>query len=1106
MKQTYFYYINKFLLICLSIILMQIGVNAQWVAVPTPHGGNIRNLISINGDIIANALSSGIYRSNIKDNEWVRISPANHPLRFTETMIEFNNSIYAATLTEGLFKSTDKGISWFNIHNGKSAQNQQFNVRNIKLYNNTIYLCTSLGLYISTNEGVDWSELALNSEMNKDVFDFGIQGNDFYLINSVGLFFSDNLGESWVQRIFPDSPDLEFYKIFNIEDNIYFCVNDNTGRIGYFYNTYEKRFGNDTLFSFLPDELFNYRLLGIGISQKSISISAVNPLNDKFHYKILYTNDIAEKPMILFDSVFSSSQYFTEAITIEDEFIYTGTINDGVLRLNILNNESILSSKNIYNLQITSLLFKANNFFAATTNNGIYKSSNSGLSWSQINSSPKTGTGTFATVFKIAQANDNLLAASSNGIYKSTDNGDNWNQFSWQNHVIIDLSVQNSTIFAVGYLIDGIFFVSNDLGESWIQRSLPNQSLPLGFLVDGANIYVSTTKGIYKTTDQGLSWNNVFPELPVSNNILSIKKNGNRILAASINGIYISENDGLSWIKEDNDLRDSPIRSIAVSGQYTFASTDNSAYISMDNGTSWQDVTDGLGNLPVLGFSFRQNEVYAILSRDAIHKTSLQALSQIRISAAFGDVLCTNMEFEINYNIGNEIDFQSDNIFIAELSDANGRFDNSPRVIGTHNSVQSGKINAKIPSDVPFGSGYRIRISSTSPSYISIDNLYNIIVLQRTTPEISGENKVCLGDTAYYTTNISPGFSYEWNVLNGEIIGAANQANIRIRWNSIGNGSIKLIQQSIVQCTDSTFQLVVINPKPIKPTITVLDSILISSATEDNQWYLNGEIIDGEINQSIKPTQEGSYSVRVINNYDCASDFSDVFNYQRFDNKLVLEIDNAEARDGEDVFINLRLNKNQHYYNLAVNSIKATLKFNSSILYPLSEDKGVIIDGERFIQIDIDTSFISQNIVKVLRFKAMLGNAERTKISLDNVLVNNLPESSVIVLDGTFNLHDICYEGGARLITSVPPPTITNLTPNPASTSIKFNVNVSELLPTSIYILNTLGNVEKQVFRGSIDIGSHDFSAQLNTLSSGDYYLVLESNGSKIMQKFIISR
>lgn len=69
------------------------------------------------------------------------------------------------------------------------------------------------------------------------------------------------------------------------------------------------------------------------------------------------------------------------------------------------------------------------------------------------------------------------------------------------------------------------------------------------------------------------------------------------------------------------------------------------------------------------------------------------------------------------------------------------------------------------------------------------------------------------------------------------------------------------------------------NTAPPIPTITETTGILNSSSATTYQWFLNGQQISGEINQSYTPTQSGMYLVRTTDVNGCVYQYSTGYNY-----------------------------------------------------------------------------------------------------------------------------------------------------------------------------------------------------------------------------------
>ncbi len=143
--------------------------------------------------------------------------------------------------------------------------------------------------------------------------------------------------------------------------------------------------------------------------------------------------------------------------------------------------------------------------------------------------------------------------------------------------------------------------MSNGIGSIWVSS----------LAVSGNNIFAGTSpgSGIFKSTDNGLSWN----QTSLNNqDIRSIAVNGNIIYAGSLsgNGVYKSTDNGTSWIQ--TSLNNITIRSLAVNGNYVYAGayTPNfGVYRSTDNGTTWNQTS--LNNQLIRALTVNGNYVFA---------------------------------------------------------------------------------------------------------------------------------------------------------------------------------------------------------------------------------------------------------------------------------------------------------------------------------------------------------------------------------------------------------------------------------------------------------------------------------------------------------------
>jgi hypothetical protein len=139
-----------------------------------------------------------------------------------------------------------------------------------------------------------------------------------------------------------------------------------------------------------------------------------------------------------------------------------------------------------------------------------------------------------------------------------------------------------------------------------------------------------------------------------------------------------------------------------------------------------------------------------------------QSTPTISVGTISGSPFCAGSSVSVAYTKSGA--FTAGNVFTAQLSDASGSFA-SPVTIGTTTSTTSGTISATIPVATAGGSGYRIRVVSSTPVVTSADNGVNLTVTGApAAPSATGAN-ICIGTTSGVTLSASGATSgevYKW--------------------------------------------------------------------------------------------------------------------------------------------------------------------------------------------------------------------------------------------------------------------------------------------------------------------------------------------------------
>ena len=143
----------------------------------------------------------------------------------------------------------------------------------------------------------------------------------------------------------------------------------------------------------------------------------------------------------------------------------------------------------------------------------------------------------------------------------------------------------------------GVYF-SSDAGATWKATSLLN-IFAYSVAVKGSTVFAGSDSSIYRSTDNGVTWNVAF-STQSQVNAIAINSSGSFIYAGTDNGVFRSTDLGITWAATDLGLTSTPVYSLAVysagsiDSSYVFAGTGGGIFRSIDNGTTWK--VSGLPN------------------------------------------------------------------------------------------------------------------------------------------------------------------------------------------------------------------------------------------------------------------------------------------------------------------------------------------------------------------------------------------------------------------------------------------------------------------------------------------------------------------------------
>ncbi|MDA3953202.1 MAG: T9SS type A sorting domain-containing protein [Bacteroidales bacterium] len=134
----------------------------------------------------------------------------------------------------------------------------------------------------------------------------------------------------------------------------------------------------------------------------------------------------------------------------------------------------------------------------------------------------------------------------------------------------------------------------------------------------------------------------------------------------------------------------------------------------------------------------------------------------------------------------------------------------------------------------------------------------------------TNKDTICINDSIEFTTAIDTSNDFYWDF--GTTADPNNAIGPGPHWVKYSNAGIKSVQL-IVNDTyvKNEFDAVIVYVVPAIPNFSNIGNELISSSENGNQWYFNGDSIDGAINNTYIIEEDGNYFVEVKNNFNCTS-------------------------------------------------------------------------------------------------------------------------------------------------------------------------------------------------------------------------------------------
>jgi len=534
-------------------------------------------------------------------------------------------NIFSGTLGAGLFLSTNNGSSWTAVNNG--IPYPYITVGSIVSDGTNIFAGTSYGLYKSINNGTNWSlvpgTINMHSSNGSHVV---VNGSTIFVgVWGSGMYRSTNNGNSWttvnsgltdlhVNTVLLNGSDIyvgtEGGGIFRSTNNGNNWTAVNNGLSNYYIyaliasgsNIFAGTFGGGVFRS--SNGGGNWTAVNNGLTYlafASFSIDGSNIFAGSFGGGIYVSTNNGDIWTEISNGLTNED---IRAISITGSDIFAGSEGGGVFKSENQGTSWISTNTGLINSNVRSVITIGSSILVGTYGDGVLLSSNNGSTWTHSNSGL-----TNLYVRSLITSNDSIYVGTQNGVYLSTNYGLSWTSIGLTGYTVKALTIIGTNLIAG--TMNGMFLTSN-IGSSWtsINSGLPTINIEC-LTVKGATIFAGTNSGVFLSTNNGSNWtslNNGFSNLSIRHLVTK----GSTIFASAIGGdIYRYSDNEYSWLNISSSLPEDYIWSLIACESFIITGSGSGIYISSDDGNNWTSINTGFPDIHVFSLAIDGDSLIA---------------------------------------------------------------------------------------------------------------------------------------------------------------------------------------------------------------------------------------------------------------------------------------------------------------------------------------------------------------------------------------------------------------------------------------------------------------------------------------------------------------
>lgn len=541
MKCSWSYWLLLSSFICHSAV-------AQWVESNNGiYGGTITSLANYKGNVFAGTWG-GVYHSNDNGVSWKQLNTGLDNTFINSMAVSKNGKLFAATQGR-VFVTSAPFAEWTALNAGLSENP----VTTLAIINNQVFGITTNSLLFTWAEGnTSWT--SINTGFGP-INSITAAGENLFAATNNGIHLSTDRGITWSER----NNGLIENSIYSISAvNNYVVANARAGvtffsdNLGSHWSLAQLDGGSFKLVEFNNVIYAAYELRAFFSTNQGKIWEQVRNLPGARDLIVSGSNLIAGNQYGIFRSP-NSFQW-------------------------ILSNYN-----NLTNSRIVGFASNQNNIFCATGTGNIYRSNNTGKTWTSITKGLPLD-----QISSIGYFDNTLLVALTNyGIYRSDNEGGSWTLASGIARITSFVKHRNQLV-AGG--VSGVY-VSSDMGRTWLRFTSSPQSVQKQKLFDHRDTLFITSpdNGISLSVNNGQSWNSINDGIPTSArpNSLAIFRGLTLVGAENAAPVYVKKTIASPWQSVFEGFMNGALATSFATDQQNIFVAGNEGIFTSTNGFDW---------------------------------------------------------------------------------------------------------------------------------------------------------------------------------------------------------------------------------------------------------------------------------------------------------------------------------------------------------------------------------------------------------------------------------------------------------------------------------------------------------------------------------------